>query len=83
MWRIYKRGAVAVSGELIAGVGTEAEIDEGFEARDTVDARGGIVYPGFIEVTIMSYTRLVEGWETSGVKIGAWLTLRTGSWGDR
>ena len=47
--RIYRCGAVAVSGGRIAKVGTDAEMEENFEARESMDAGGGIVHPGFID----------------------------------
>lgn len=47
--RIYRCGAVAVSGGRIMGVGGDAEIAAQFEARKTIDAEGGIVHPGFID----------------------------------
>lgn len=47
--RIYRCGAVAVSRGRIAGVGTDAAMGEQFEARETIEAGGGIVHPGFID----------------------------------
>ena len=47
--RIFRCGAVAVADGRIAGVGTEAEIEEQFEAKEKIDAEGGIVHPGFID----------------------------------
>ena len=47
--RIYSCGAVAISGGRIARVGTDAAMGERFEARETIDAEGGIVHPGFID----------------------------------
>ena len=47
--RIFSCGAVAVSGGQIAGVGTGSEIGDQFDAKETIDAKGGIVHPGFID----------------------------------
>lgn len=47
--RIYRRGAVAVSEGRILEVGPDAAVGERFEAGKTIDARGGIVHPGFID----------------------------------
>lgn len=47
--RTYRRGAVAVSGSRIVEVGTDSDMKQRFDARDTMDARGGIVHPGFID----------------------------------
>ena len=36
--RIYRCGTVAVSGRRIVGVGTDTEMAERFESRETIDA---------------------------------------------
>ena len=47
--RIYRPGAVAISGSRIVEVGADADLRDRFDARKTVDAEGGIVHPGFID----------------------------------
>ncbi len=47
--RIYRAGAVAVTGSRIVGVGRDADLRERFDAKEMIDARGGIVHPGFID----------------------------------
>ena len=47
--RIYRPGAVAITGSRIVDVGTDDELRGRFAARLTMDARGGIVHPGFID----------------------------------
>ena len=46
---IYARGGVAVSGQRIVDVGTDAALAERTEAKEVIDADGGIVHPGFID----------------------------------
>lgn len=46
---IYAPGAVAISGRRIVDVGTDAALSESTEAKDVLDADGGIVHPGFID----------------------------------
>ncbi len=46
--RIVAGGAVAVDKGRIVAVGTEAEIQQGYRGRETLDARGSIVIPGLI-----------------------------------
>ena len=46
---VYRSGAVAIRGNGIAAVGTEKEVLGAWRADRTVDARGGIVHPGFID----------------------------------
>src|SRR5581483_11142866 len=45
---LYEDGAVAVRGDNIVAVGPRAEIESKYQAKDTIDARGGLVLPGFI-----------------------------------
>ncbi len=47
--RIYRPGAVAISGSRIVEVGADADLRGRFDARETMDAEGGIVHPGFID----------------------------------
>ena len=47
--RIYRSGAVAITGMRIVEVGADAELRSRYDAKETVDARGGIVHPGFID----------------------------------
>ena len=47
--RIYRPGAVAVTGSRILEVGADADLRNRFDARKTLDAKGGIVHPGFID----------------------------------
>ena len=47
--RIYRPGAVAITGSRITDVGVDAELRPRFDARQTIDAEGGIVHPGFID----------------------------------
>lgn len=47
--RIYRSGAVAITGSRIAEVGRDADLTDRFDAKQTVDACGGIVHPGFID----------------------------------
>ena len=47
---IVSDGAVAVAGNRIAALGQRAEIARGFRGRETIDARGGILLPGLVNV---------------------------------
>src|ERR1044071_4421721 len=46
--RVIEDGAVAVRGGRILAVGTRAEIDGKYTARETIEARGKVVIPGLI-----------------------------------
>lgn len=45
---VYDDGAVAVTGDTIIAVGPRTEIEAKYDARQTIDARGKLVLPGFI-----------------------------------
>ena len=49
--RVFSPGAVAVRGKRVAAVGPEREVIEGLglRAARTIDARGAVVHPGFID----------------------------------
>lgn len=46
---VFADGAVAVAGRDIAAVGPTAEVLAQVEPARTIDARGGVVHPGFVE----------------------------------
>jgi len=45
---IYDDGAVAIKGDTIVAVGPESEIEAKYVASQTIDAKGKLVLPGFI-----------------------------------
>lgn len=47
--RVWADGALAISGRDIVAVGPTAEILARFEPARTIDAKGGVVHPGFVE----------------------------------
>ena len=47
--RIFISGAVAIAGSRIAATGRDADLAKRFDAKQTVDAGGGIVHPGLID----------------------------------
>ena len=46
---IHSAGAVAVTGSRIVEVGPDAELRARYDAKETLDAAGAIVHPGFID----------------------------------
>ena len=46
--RIYEDGEVVVRGDAIAAVGPRAELESQYQSAETIDARGRLVLPGFI-----------------------------------
>ena len=47
--RIYRPGAMAITGSHIIEVGADAELLHNFDARRTINAEDSIVHPGFID----------------------------------
>ena len=45
---IYQEGSVAIKGDAIVGVGPRAEVEARYKGTQTLDARGTLVLPGFI-----------------------------------
>src|SRR5271157_5352331 len=45
---VYDDGAVAISGDTIVAVGPRTEIEGRYAGRQTIDARGKLVLPGFV-----------------------------------
>ncbi len=45
---IYHDGAIAVAGDAIAAIGPRAQIEQEYQPRQTIDAHGKLVLPGFI-----------------------------------
>jgi 5-methylthioadenosine/S-adenosylhomocysteine deaminase len=46
---VYADGAVAISGREIVMVGPDREVAAGYHGRQTIDAQGGPVHPGFVD----------------------------------
>ena len=47
--RVLERGALAIAGERVVAIGTEAELRARFVARSEFDAHGGTLVPGFVD----------------------------------
>ncbi|MGB8010543.1 MAG: amidohydrolase [Terriglobales bacterium] len=45
---IYDDGAIAIKGDTILAAGPRAEVESRYSARQTLDARGKLILPGFI-----------------------------------
>ena len=49
---VFDPGALAITGNRIVAVGPQSAVVTEFEAQKVINARGGIVHPGFIALTI-------------------------------
>jgi 5-methylthioadenosine/S-adenosylhomocysteine deaminase len=45
---IYNDGAVATKGDAIVAIGSRADIASKYRAHQTIDAKGGLILPGFV-----------------------------------
>jgi 5-methylthioadenosine/S-adenosylhomocysteine deaminase len=73
--RTFENGCVAVSGGKIVHVGAESDLPKGFSARKTVDAKGGVVMPGFINAHTHLAMTLLRGLG-GGLKLQDWLETK-------
>src|SRR4051794_40660551 len=70
--RVISNGAIAVRGERIVGVGTKAEIDAGFQARQRIDRPDAILAPGLINTHTHAAMSLFRG-IADDLKLQDWL----------
>ena len=59
--RIYSNGAVAVRGNRIVAVGHSADLAGAYAAERVLDARGGVIQPGFIDCHVHLSQHLGRG----------------------
>lgn len=59
--QIYADGAVAITGKRIVAVGPTKDIAARYKAAKTIDAKGGVVHPGYIDCHTHSSLHLTRG----------------------
>ena len=59
--RLYSDGAVAVQGNRIVAVGPSNDVATAFTAKETIDAKGGVVQPGFVDCHVHLSQHLGRG----------------------
>jgi 5-methylthioadenosine/S-adenosylhomocysteine deaminase len=70
---IYQHGAVVVRADSIVAIGPEAEIQGLYEARETINAQGKLVLPGFINGHTHVPMSLFRGLHADDVTLDYWL----------
>jgi len=70
--RILEDGAIAVKGDVIVALGPRAEIESKFAASQTINARGKLVLPGFINGHTHAAMTLLRGLHDD-VTLDEWL----------
>ncbi len=58
---VFSDGAVAWSGDRIVAVGLESDLTERFPGAGRLDARGGMILPGLINLHHHLYSALARG----------------------
>jgi 5-methylthioadenosine/S-adenosylhomocysteine deaminase len=72
VYRILRDGAVAVNGDSIAAVASSAEVLKTFQAKETVDCRGGALIPGLVNAHTHVPMTLLRGM-ADDLRLEVWL----------
>ena len=75
-----KDGAVAIEGELIKELGPTAALKEKYPQAQFVDARGGVIMPGFINAHTHIYSGLARGLAIEGNNPTNFFEVLDGTW---
>lgn len=73
-------GAVALDGEVIKEVGALSELRAKYPNAEFVDARGGVIMPGLINVHTHIYSGLARGLAIGGFNPTNFLEVLDGQW---
>jgi len=64
--QVVPNGAIAIEGNRIVAVGPEDKVRAAYPSYDIVDARGGLVLPGFINLHTHLYSAFARGMALPG-----------------
>ncbi|MGI8930974.1 MAG: amidohydrolase family protein [Sphingomicrobium sp.] len=68
---IVPRGAIAVTGHTISAASTEKDILRDWASKDTIDAKGAIVHPGYIDAHLHANAQTCRGFFRGDASKGA------------
>ncbi len=68
----YQPGAIAISGDSIAAVGPQAEIESAYSAAQTIDCQGKILMPGLVNAHTHAPMTLLRGL-ADDLRLDVWL----------
>ena len=77
---LVKRGAVAVEGDRIAGVGPYEALKAQYPGAEALDARGGVIMPGLINAHNHIYSAFARGMAIKGYQAKGLLEILDGLW---
>ncbi|HKM21624.1 MAG TPA: amidohydrolase family protein, partial [Lachnospiraceae bacterium] len=75
-----ENGAVVIDGTQILFVGTTAECKEKYKEARWIDARGGVIMPGFINTHEHIYSAMARGLAINGYNPKGFLDVLDGMW---
>lgn len=78
--RIIEDGAVYVDGNLIGEIGTASDLKKKYPNEKTVDAKGGVVMPGFINTHMHFYSTFARGMSIPGRPPANFVEILEGLW---
>ena len=76
----YADGAIAISGRNILAVGPAKAIEAKYQSSRSIDARGGLVHPGFIDMhyhlTFHLVGKMIDEVDFGGADPGPWVAAQ-------
>ena len=75
-----ENGCVAVEGNLIRGVGTTEEMKKAWPEAEFMDAKGGLIMPGFINAHNHIYSAFARGLSIKGNNPSNFLEVLDQQW---
>lgn len=76
----YENGAVLVEGTKIKKTGTTEELKKEYPEAEFVDAKGGVIMPGFINAHEHIYSAMARGFSINGYNPNGFLDILDGMW---
>ena len=77
---VLRSGAVAISGHGIVAAGPEREVARAWRAKETIDARGGIVHPGYVDAHLHVNAQTCRGYFRGDASKGAGAGPKYADW---
>lgn len=77
---LIENGAVVIDGKVIAAVGTTKELRAKYPDADFIDAKGGVIMPGFINAHNHIYSAFARGMSIKNSKQTNFLEVLDGLW---
>ena len=77
---LIENGAVAIDGTTICKVGSVQEVRTAYPEAEYIDAKGGLIMPGFINVHEHIYSAFARGLSIKGYDPKGFLDILDGQW---